>query len=153
MWALLISLLNYFEFWVAIATSLIMAVSHYLARSLLFEETFSFGLCGRDVCQLISLLVLLHCVITWVAMKYIDKEVELIGKEMLLNNLEESVFVIDCDKKATCFQNKPAKKLYAKRKCAFWNDEIYSNMDNLFKIDDDKCDQAGQVIGRLSQRS
>ena len=97
MWALIISLLNYFEFWVALAASIIMAVSHYLARSLLFEESFSFGLCTRDVFQLVSLLVLLHCVITWVALQYIDKEVEVISKELLLNNLEESVFVIDTD--------------------------------------------------------
>ena len=108
MWALIISLLNYFEFWVAIATSLIMAVSHYLARSLFFEESFSFGLFGRDVCQLISLLVLLHCIITWVALKYIEKVVALKSKNRLLNNLEEGVMIVRDDTKELCFLNSAA---------------------------------------------
>ena len=110
MWALIISLLNYFQFCVALGASIIMAFSHYLARSLLFEESFSFGLFARDVCQLISLLVLLHCIITWVALKYIDKEVSLKAKNKLLNNLEEGVMIVKDDTQELCLLNSAAKK-------------------------------------------
>ena len=105
MWALIISLLNYFEVWVALVTSTVMAISHYLARSLLFDESFSYGLCVRDVCQLLTLLVLLHCIITWVALKYIDKEVALVEKDKLLNNLEEGVIIVNDDTQELCYRN------------------------------------------------